>query len=147
MTEKQIYISLYERERKKNKWFMQTVVITLSNYVSRCNYIWDWVKNKNKKKRYFSYEKSFCLFCRRKDNNTYEGSTWQIRFCLSKHVDGTQTYTLRIALATAHFSELQVRHILFVLMQINKLLFFFFSLLIFWQMHSNWKVLWYGTIV
>lgn len=50
----------------------------------------------------------FCFIIRRKtNNNTYNGSTWQIRFKLD-NVDKNTTYKLRIALATAHVSELQV---------------------------------------
>ncbi|KAL5559920.1 hypothetical protein UlMin_036131 [Ulmus minor] len=45
---------------------------------------------------------------RKKDNNTYEGTTWQIKFNLI-NVEQKGTYTLRIALASATFSELQVR--------------------------------------
>ncbi|PON85719.1 Rhamnogalacturonate lyase [Trema orientale] len=56
----------------------------------------------------YSKDWFFAQVTRKKDDNTYEGSTWQIKFYLD-NVDGTQTYTLRIALATAHMSELQVR--------------------------------------
>ncbi|PON59604.1 Peptidase S15, X-Pro dipeptidyl-peptidase [Parasponia andersonii] len=45
---------------------------------------------------------------KKKDHNTYAGSTRQIKFYLD-NVDGTQTYELRIALAAVHMSELQVR--------------------------------------
>ncbi|KAK9930104.1 hypothetical protein M0R45_027160 [Rubus argutus] len=50
----------------------------------------------------------FAQVTRKTDNNTYNGSTWQIRFKLD-NVDKNTTYKLRIALATAHVSELQVR--------------------------------------
>lgn len=47
------------------------------------------------------------LQCRKTNNNTYEGTTWQIKFKLDD-VDESATYKLRVALATAHSSELQV---------------------------------------
>ena len=47
------------------------------------------------------------LQCRKKDDNSYEGTTWQIKFTLD-NADESATYKLRIALATAHDSELQV---------------------------------------
>ncbi|CAN6542923.1 unnamed protein product [Malus baccata var. baccata] len=50
----------------------------------------------------------FAQVTRKTGNNTYQGSTWQIRFTLDT-VGKNNTYTLRIALATAHVSELQVR--------------------------------------
>jgi rhamnogalacturonan endolyase len=37
----------------------------------------------------------------------YQGTTWQIKFKLDQ-VDTTGAYKLRLALATAHVSELQV---------------------------------------
>ncbi|KAF3447273.1 hypothetical protein FNV43_RR12453 [Rhamnella rubrinervis] len=50
----------------------------------------------------------FAQVTRKIDNNTYQDTTWQIRFKLDNVTD-SETYKLRIALATAHFSELQVR--------------------------------------
>ncbi|XP_021832185.1 probable rhamnogalacturonate lyase B [Prunus avium] len=50
----------------------------------------------------------FAQVTRKTDNNTYQGSTWQIKFELDI-VDKNNTYKLRIALATAHVSDLQVR--------------------------------------
>ncbi|XP_008219218.2 PREDICTED: probable rhamnogalacturonate lyase B [Prunus mume] len=50
----------------------------------------------------------FAQVTRKTDNNTYQGSTWQIKFKLDI-VDKNNTYKLRIALATAHVSDLQVR--------------------------------------
>uniref|UniRef100_A0A2N9FNC3 peptidylprolyl isomerase n=1 Tax=Fagus sylvatica TaxID=28930 RepID=A0A2N9FNC3_FAGSY len=50
----------------------------------------------------------FAQVTRKKDDNTYEGTTWQIKFKLD-NADESATYKLRIALATAHNSELQVR--------------------------------------
>ncbi|XP_020962182.1 uncharacterized protein LOC107606232 isoform X1 [Arachis ipaensis] len=50
----------------------------------------------------------FAQVTRKKDDNTYQGTTWQIKFQLS-NVNKTGTYKLRLALASATFSELQVR--------------------------------------
>lgn len=47
------------------------------------------------------------MFCRKKGNK-YEGSTWQIKFKLERVVQKA-TYKLRVAVATAHGAELQVR--------------------------------------
>lgn len=48
------------------------------------------------------------FLCGRKvGDDTYEGTTWQINFKLDQ-MDTTGSYTLRLALATAHVSELQV---------------------------------------
>lgn len=47
------------------------------------------------------------LHFRKKDNNTYQGSTWQIKFKLDD-LDQSSTYKLRVAIASATFSELQV---------------------------------------
>ncbi|WJX42113.1 rhamnogalacturonan endolyase [Trifolium repens] len=45
---------------------------------------------------------------RKKDNNTYQGTTWQINFNLD-HVNINGTYKLPLALASVHSSELQIR--------------------------------------
>ncbi|KAB5568800.1 hypothetical protein DKX38_002593 [Salix brachista] len=45
---------------------------------------------------------------RKKDDNTYQRTTWQIKFNLDE-VDQNGTYKLRVALASATISELQVR--------------------------------------
>ncbi|KAM3682555.1 hypothetical protein ACJW31_12G080500 [Castanea mollissima] len=45
---------------------------------------------------------------RKLSDDTYQGTTWQIKFKLDL-VDTIGSYTLRLALATAHISELQVR--------------------------------------
>ncbi|GLT60575.1 hypothetical protein SLA2020_333360 [Shorea laevis] len=50
----------------------------------------------------------FAQVNRKKDDGTYQGTTWQIRFKLET-VDHGGTYKLRLALATAHLAELQVR--------------------------------------
>lgn len=47
-----------------------------------------------------------CKTCRKKADNTYEGTTWQIKFKL-EYVSPSGTYKLRLALATAHVAELQ----------------------------------------
>lgn len=48
-----------------------------------------------------------CLFIRRKQDGSHEGTTWQIKFNLS-YVDRSKSYKLRIALASATLAELQV---------------------------------------
>ncbi|KAJ4851073.1 hypothetical protein Tsubulata_009590 [Turnera subulata] len=50
----------------------------------------------------------FAQVTRRKDENTYEPTTWQIKFGLD-NVQANGTYNLRVALATANVAELQVR--------------------------------------
>ncbi|GKV33542.1 hypothetical protein SLEP1_g42042 [Rubroshorea leprosula] len=50
----------------------------------------------------------FAQVTRKKADNTYEGTTWQIKFRL-ECVNPSGTYKLRLALATAHVAELQVR--------------------------------------
>ncbi|XVF36559.1 hypothetical protein REPUB_Repub19eG0068000 [Reevesia pubescens] len=50
----------------------------------------------------------FAQVNRKKEDGTYQGTTWQIKFMLN-NVDYTGTYKLRLALATAHLAELQVR--------------------------------------
>lgn len=44
---------------------------------------------------------------KKKDSNTYQGTTWQIKFKLD-NVDRNATYKLRVAIASATLSELQV---------------------------------------
>ncbi|XP_044476134.1 probable rhamnogalacturonate lyase B [Mangifera indica] len=50
----------------------------------------------------------FAQVTRKKDNNTYQGTTWQIKFTLDS-LDQSSTYILRVAIASATISELQVR--------------------------------------
>ncbi|XP_030542772.1 rhamnogalacturonate lyase-like [Rhodamnia argentea] len=50
----------------------------------------------------------FAQVTRETGNNTYNGTTWQIKFTIYS-IDHTGTYKLQLALATAHISELQVR--------------------------------------
>ncbi|KAF3447274.1 hypothetical protein FNV43_RR12454 [Rhamnella rubrinervis] len=50
----------------------------------------------------------FAQVTRKKEDNTYQGTTWEINFKLN-NVDKKGTYCLRLALASATFSELQVR--------------------------------------
>ncbi|XP_075647899.1 uncharacterized protein LOC142618768 isoform X2 [Castanea sativa] len=50
----------------------------------------------------------FAQVTRKLSDDTYQGTTWQIKFELDL-VDTNGSYTLRLALATAHMSELQVR--------------------------------------
>lgn len=47
---------------------------------------------------------------RKKDDNSYEATTWQIKFKLDT-VDQNATYKLRIALATANVAELEARNL------------------------------------
>jgi hypothetical protein len=46
-------------------------------------------------------------FFRKKEDNTYQGTTWQIKFNLD-NVTKKGSYKLRVALASATYSELQV---------------------------------------
>ncbi|XVE95155.1 hypothetical protein REPUB_Repub02eG0072100 [Reevesia pubescens] len=50
----------------------------------------------------------FAQVTRKKDDDKYEGTTWQIKFNLD-NVNQTGNYKLRVALATAYVAELQVR--------------------------------------
>ncbi|KAK3000025.1 hypothetical protein RJ639_024186 [Escallonia herrerae] len=50
----------------------------------------------------------FAQVTRKKDDNTYQGTTWQIKFNLDS-VNQTETYTLRLALASAAQAKLEVR--------------------------------------
>ncbi|PSS31544.1 Rhamnogalacturonate lyase [Actinidia chinensis var. chinensis] len=50
----------------------------------------------------------FAQVTRRKNDNSYQGTTWQIKFNLDS-VDQTGTYKLRVAVASATLAELQVR--------------------------------------
>ncbi|KAM7279465.1 hypothetical protein ACFE04_006599 [Oxalis oulophora] len=51
----------------------------------------------------------FAQVTRKKDNNTYIGTTWQIKFKLDVLADQSSNYKLRVAIASATVSELQVR--------------------------------------
>lgn len=57
---------------------------------------------------------SYILYYRKKDGKTYQGTTWQIKFKLD-NVDQSGTYKLRVALAEATLSELQVYNIYIVI--------------------------------
>lgn len=50
----------------------------------------------------------FAQVTRKKDDDTYEGSTWQIKFQLD-NVNQSGTFKLQISLATANIAELQIR--------------------------------------
>ncbi|EEF35155.1 lyase, putative [Ricinus communis] len=56
----------------------------------------------------YSQDWFFAHFSRKTENNTYEATTWQIKFAL-ENVKRDGTYTLQMALASATASELQVR--------------------------------------
>lgn len=58
-----------------------------------------------KKVKYFEY---FWMTCRQTRDNTYEPTTWQIKFDLDS-VNPGGTYVLRIAVASATFANLRVR--------------------------------------
>ncbi|KAK2998244.1 hypothetical protein RJ639_024275, partial [Escallonia herrerae] len=51
----------------------------------------------------------FAHVTRKVGDNAYKGSTWQIKFKIENLEHSLGTYTLRLALASAHHSELQVR--------------------------------------
>ncbi|KAM1023390.1 hypothetical protein TB2_044139 [Malus domestica] len=55
----------------------------------------------------YSKDWFFAQVTRKKDDNKYQGTTWQIKFKL-ENVDKTGSYKLRVALASANYSELQV---------------------------------------
>ncbi|KAL3619596.1 hypothetical protein CASFOL_034508 [Castilleja foliolosa] len=61
--------------------------------VGESNYATDWL---------------FAHVTRRKDDNTYQATTWQIKFTMD-NIDTDGTYSLRLALASAAQAELQVR--------------------------------------
>lgn len=50
----------------------------------------------------------FAQVSRRKNDNTYEGTTWQIKFEL-ENINRSGTYKLQVALASATLAELQIR--------------------------------------
>ncbi|GLT60573.1 hypothetical protein SLA2020_333340 [Shorea laevis] len=50
----------------------------------------------------------FAQVTRKKDDNKYQGTTWQIKFMLDS-VDQSSSYKFQVAIASATFSELQVR--------------------------------------
>ncbi|XP_030542776.1 rhamnogalacturonate lyase B [Rhodamnia argentea] len=56
----------------------------------------------------YSKDWFFAQVTRKKDDKTYQGTTWQIKFALA-NVDKSGVYKLRIAVASATLSELQVR--------------------------------------
>ncbi|XP_024026670.1 rhamnogalacturonate lyase B isoform X3 [Morus notabilis] len=56
----------------------------------------------------YSRDWFFAQVPKKKDDNSHEGTTWQIRFKLN-NVDRNGTYKLRVAIASATLAELQVR--------------------------------------
>ncbi|KAL5844536.1 hypothetical protein ACOSQ3_010590 [Xanthoceras sorbifolium] len=91
-----LYVNHSDRYRQYGLWERYAEVYPdgdLVYTVNLDNYTKDWF---------------FAQVTRKKDNNTYEGTTWQIKFEL-KNVNESAIYKLRLALATAHVSELQVR--------------------------------------
>lgn len=51
----------------------------------------------------------FFGYVRKKDEKTYQGTTWQIKFKL-ENINQDEIYTLRLALASAAQAELQVHY-------------------------------------
>jgi hypothetical protein len=58
--------------------------------------------------------------CRKKADNTHEGTTWQIKFELGGVIQGT-VYKLRVAIASATLAELQVNYPAYSLTQTHSL--------------------------
>ncbi|KAL6176756.1 hypothetical protein ACLB2K_053389 [Fragaria x ananassa] len=56
----------------------------------------------------YSKDWFFAQVTRKKDDGTYQGTTWKIKFQLD-NVSQTKTHKLRVALATANIAELQIR--------------------------------------
>lgn len=60
----------------------------------------------------------FFFHCRKAGDNVYRGTTWQIKFKLD-NVDQTGTYKLRLALASANMSILEVKFNTFIVLQLS----------------------------
>ncbi|KAK4747513.1 hypothetical protein SAY87_014099 [Trapa incisa] len=91
-----LYINHTDRFRQYGLWERYAELYPegdLVYYVGESDYKKDWF---------------FAQVTRKKENGTYEGTAWQIKFTLDA-VDANETYTLQVALATAHVSEVQVR--------------------------------------
>ncbi|KAK3225569.1 hypothetical protein Dsin_005431, partial [Dipteronia sinensis] len=56
----------------------------------------------------FAYKTKNVAYFRKKPDNTYQGTTWQVKFNLNK-INNSGIYNLRLALATANVVQLQVR--------------------------------------
>ncbi|XP_041017227.1 uncharacterized protein LOC121259642 isoform X2 [Juglans microcarpa x Juglans regia] len=91
-----LYVNHPDRFRQYGLWERYSELYPdgdLVYTIGTCDYGKDWF---------------FAQVTRKTVNNTYEGTTWQIRFKLDV-ADESGTCKLRLALATAHASELQVR--------------------------------------
>ncbi|KAG2698669.1 hypothetical protein I3760_07G160600 [Carya illinoinensis] len=91
-----LYVNHPDRFRQYGLWERYSQLYPdgdLVYTIGTCHYGKDWF---------------FAQVTRKTVNNTYEGTTWQIRFKLGV-ADESGTYKLRLALATAHAFELQVR--------------------------------------
>ncbi|KAJ0026270.1 hypothetical protein Pint_08522 [Pistacia integerrima] len=91
-----LYLNHSDRYRQYGLWERYAELYPdgdLNYTVNYSNYTKDWF---------------FAQVTRKKDNATYEATTWQINFKLD-NVNATATYKLRLALASAHESNLQVR--------------------------------------
>ncbi|XP_044476132.1 probable rhamnogalacturonate lyase B isoform X2 [Mangifera indica] len=91
-----LYVNHSDRYRQYGLWERYAELYPdgdLTYTVDHSNYSKDWF---------------FAQVTRKKDNVTYEATTWQIIFKLD-NVNTSATYKLRLALASAHASNLQVR--------------------------------------
>ncbi|KDP41510.1 hypothetical protein JCGZ_15917 [Jatropha curcas] len=91
-----LYLNHSDRYRQYGLWERYTELYPdgdLVFTVGTSNYSKDWF---------------FAQVTRKKENNTYEGTTWQIKF-KQEAVDRSGIYKLRLALATANNANLQVR--------------------------------------
>ncbi|CAA0843326.1 Rhamnogalacturonate lyase family protein [Striga hermonthica] len=91
-----LYVNHQDRFRQYGLWDRYSVLYPTQDLVytvGQSDYTKDWF---------------FAQVTRKKDNNTYQGTTWQIKFALDS-VDQNGTYKLRVALASATLAELQVR--------------------------------------
>ena len=95
----------------KRTWFTQLVLVTTPKIGSLLMWPGSFVFYLNHFVQIISFPifnfNLIPLFNRKKDDNTYQGTTWQIKFKLDK-VNKKGSYKLRIAIASATFSELQV---------------------------------------
>ncbi|XP_020548079.1 probable rhamnogalacturonate lyase B isoform X3 [Sesamum indicum] len=91
-----LYVNHPDRFRQYGLWERYSELYPKGDLVytvGESNYSTDWF---------------FAQVTRKKDDNTYQATTWQIRFRLAT-IKPTGTYKLRLALASAAQAELQVR--------------------------------------
>ncbi|KAL0361743.1 UNVERIFIED_CONTAM: hypothetical protein Sradi_3858800 [Sesamum radiatum] len=97
-----LYVNHPDRFRQYGLWERYTDLYPdkdLVYTVGVSDYRKDW---------FYAQVTSRVFLCRRIGDNSYKSTTWQIKFNITT-VDEGGTYTLRLALASAHNSELQVR--------------------------------------